>query len=110
MANVSEAVPKLDRDLRELFGARVKSIVAYGPSGGGTPVSTLAVVDGLTADDLRSCASRVAQWHDAGLATPLLMAESEFGRALDVFPLEFGEILASYEVISGVDPFERLQV
>ena len=40
--------------------------------------TTLAVVDTLTADDLRACAARVAAWHDAGLATPLLLAAHEF--------------------------------
>ena len=37
-------------------------------------VHTLAVVDSLTPDDLRACAVRLTEWHDVGLATPLLLA------------------------------------
>jgi hypothetical protein len=89
----------------------VKSVVAYGSAGGARArASTLAVVDGLTAEDLRACASRVAAWHDAGLDTPLIVAEQEFARSLDVFPFEFGGILADYQLVSGIDPFHGLRV
>jgi hypothetical protein len=111
MPNVSDAVRTLDSELRELFGNRVKSIVTYASiRGSGAPVSTLAIVDGLTAEDLRRCASRVAGWHDTGLATPLLVAEQEFERSLDAFPLEFGAILADHQLVSGTDPFAGLRV
>ena len=73
-------------------------------------IPTLALVDALTADDLRACADRVAAWHDAGVATPLLVAQREFARALDAFPLEFGAILADHTVVSGPDPFDGLRV
>ena len=45
----------------------------------------LAVVDHLTSDDLRRCAARTGQWHDAGAATPLILEASEFGRSLDAY-------------------------
>jgi hypothetical protein len=74
----------------------------------GTP--TMAVVDVVTAVDLAACAARVEDWHDAGLATPLVLEASEFGRSLDAFPLEFGSILAHHVVVSGTSPFEGLRV
>ena len=52
----------------------------------------------------------MAAWHDAGLATPLLLAAHEFGRSLDAFPLEFGAILADHVVVAGSDPFDGLRV
>jgi hypothetical protein len=109
---ISEAVRMLQRDLSQLFSARLRSLVAYGDSSGPerAPIATLAVVDGLTADDLRACADRVAAWHDAGLATPLLVGVHEFGRSLDVFPYEFGAILADHVVVCGESPFEGLRV
>jgi hypothetical protein len=108
--NIPDAVQVLERDLREIFGPRLRSLVAYCAASGGDKVSTLAVVDGLTADDLRACAGRVATWHDAGLATPLLLGAQEFGRSLDAFPLEFGAILADHVVTFGSNPFEGLGV
>jgi hypothetical protein len=109
---ISDAVRTLDRDLRAVFGTRLRSVVAYGDAGGSdrAPTPTLAVVDGLTPDDLRACADRVAAWHDAGLATPLVLGAQEFGRSLDAFPYEFGAILADHVGVSGENPFEGLHV
>ena len=107
---IPDAVHVLERDLRDIFGSRLQSLVAYRAASGSDKAPTLAVVDGLTADDLRACAGRVAAWHDAGLATPLLLGAQEFGRSLDAFPLEFGAILADHMVTFGSNPFEGLGV
>jgi hypothetical protein len=106
--HISDAVRALDRDLRAVFGNRLRSLVAYGDAGGthDPPAPTLAVVAG----DLRSCADRVASWHDLGLATPLVLHAQEFGRLLDAFPYEFGAILADHAVVSGENPFDGLRV
>jgi len=74
------------------------------------PTRTLAVVESMTRDDLRAAATRVDAWHDAGLATPLLLAAHEFSQSLDAFPLEFGAILADHVVVAGDDPFASLAV
>ena len=50
------------------------------------------------------------RWQDGGLDTPLLLATHEFGRSLDVFPFEFGAILADHALVSGSDPFDGLRV
>jgi hypothetical protein len=121
----SNAVHTLERELREIFGARLQSLVLYGQrSHAGrhshgdrhsahdhaAPTHTLAMVDSMTADDLRACAARIEAWHDAGLATPLLIADHEFAQSLDAFPLEFGAILADHVVVAGVNPFASLAV
>jgi len=107
----AEAVHDLDRDLRTIFAGRMQSLVVYGAAGPHeAPVATLAVVDNITAADLRYCAERVGLWHSRGLATPLLLEAEEFGRSLDAFPFEFGAILADHELVSGADPFAGLSV
>ena len=97
---IPEAVRVLERDLRGIFGARLQSLSIYGtprhaqgegdahrahahasPAAHGhdhPPTTTLAVVESMTHDDLRGCARRIEAWHDAGLATPLLIAAREF--------------------------------
>jgi hypothetical protein len=106
-----EALRELDADLRNIFGARLRSLVAHGnQQRPDTPVATVALVDVLTAADLRSCAARAYRWHTQGLATPLILGEDEFMRSLDAFPFEFGAILADYERVSGADPFAALSV
>jgi hypothetical protein len=115
---IPAAVETLERDLRGIFGPRLRSLVMYGQRAHADreaaghpgashgdrdtpPIHTLAIVDSAARDDLRACAARIASWHDAGLATPLLLAANEFEQSLDVFPLEFGAILADHEMVSG---------
>ena len=119
----SDALQSLDRELREIFGPRLQSLVAYGSigerhtdqghshgHGPSAPARTLAIVDAMTREDLRACATRVDGWHTRGLATPLLVAAHEFDRSLDAFPLEFGAILADHVVVSGTNPFADSKV
>jgi enamine deaminase RidA (YjgF/YER057c/UK114 family) len=122
---IPEPVQLLERELREIFGPRLQSLVVYGgfhsphAQGGGhshahgqaePPSRTMVVVEGMTREDLRACAARVEAWHARGLATPLLVAAHEFDRSLDVFPLEFGAILADHVVVSGANPFAALNI
>src|SRR5437762_13419357 len=113
---IPDAVRALERDLRGIFGSRLQSLMIYGQGGdahgdhsshehGAAPARTLAVVDSMTLDDLRASARQIERWHDAGLATPLVIAAREFERSLDAFPLEFGAILADHLVVVGDNPF-----
>src|SRR5262245_22176161 len=109
---ISDAVRGLERDLRAIFGNRMRSLVTYRDSGATVqaPTPTLAIVEALSIEDLRACAERVESWHEAGLATPLLLRPEEFGRSLDAFPYEFGAILADHAVVAGGNPFEGMRV
>ena len=108
---IPESVRRLERDLRGIFGSRLSSLVVYGAQAQAhAHAHTLAVVDGLSRDDLRACAARVDAWHDDGLATPLFLGAHEFASSLDAFPLEFGAIIASHVVVSGANPFDGLTV
>jgi hypothetical protein len=98
-------------DLQRVFGARLQSLVAYGgmdPVGEG--VHTLALVESLTFQDLAACVPLVPMWQRAGFAVPLILSEHEFLRTLDVFPVEYGEIIAQHTVLVGDDPFAGMAV
>ncbi|MCU1382410.1 MAG: hypothetical protein JWL71_1107 [Acidobacteria bacterium] len=122
---IPDAVRLLERDLREVFGSRLQSLVIYGQRAGGhgrgaghdahgghdaALTRTLVIVEAMTPDDLRACARRVEAWHAGALATPLLFAAHEFEQSLDAFPLEFGAILADHTVVAGANPFASLVV
>jgi len=120
---VPDAVRTLERDLKGLFGSRLRSLVMYGQQHtlgsrdthgahghDAPPARTLAVVDSLTLDDLRATARRLEAWHNAGLATPLIVAAPELVRSLDVFPLEFSAILADHLIVSGENTLASLAV
>jgi hypothetical protein len=91
--------------LMELFGARLKMVAAFGSDS-----NTCAVVESLTIADLDGCAALSAAWKRLGLDPPLLMLAGEISRALDAFPLEFSEIIATKRLIVGTDLFEAMVV
>lgn len=109
---VPDTLRMLERSLRDIFGSRLLSLVAYRSAARkpGAPVPTLATIQQFADGDLQACASRVSTWHSAGLATPLIVTAAEFHRSLDAFPLEFGAILADHDVVVGTDPFSGLEV
>ncbi len=109
MAAVSSTVASLVlADLQAIFGARLEAFVTYAPSV--SPRPSLGLVRSLDMADLTACAARVKRWQEAGAATPVLLTSQEFARSLDVFPLEFGEIIANHETHFGDDPFAGLAV
>ena len=96
-----------------MFGDRLRSVVAYGPHLEGdadAPLSCLALVASLTAEDLQGCAALAPRWARAQVATPLILPESEFRRSLDVFPLEYGEIIRAHDRVFGDDPFAGVAI
>ena len=115
----SPSRPAADRivtALQGIFGQRLRSVVAYGPhvengdGDGAEPFSCLALVASLTIADLEASAARSYDWTRHQIATPLLLAEDEFRRSVDAFPLEYAEILRSHQVLFGSNPFEGISI
>jgi len=106
------ALDVLATDLRRLFDTRLQTLAVYGLAAAGDPrgLHTVALVERLGFEDLAACAPLVSSWHRRGLAVPLLLEGEEFHRTLDVFPIEYGEILADHVVLAGADPFASLHV
>ena len=107
------AAESLTRDLGGIFRGRLLSIVAYGGQVDGNataPLQSLALVSSLTAADLEACAHMAAHWARAGIGTPLILPDGEFRASLDVFPLEYGEIVRAHTLVYGTDPFEGVSI
>jgi hypothetical protein len=106
-------IERLVGDLRAVFGARLQALVAYGltpPAAGEGPVRTLGLVERVAFDDLARLVPLVAEWQRLGLAVPLLLSKHEFERSLDVFPLEYGSIIANHVAIVGEHVFGDTRV
>ncbi len=103
---------RLVRDLQRVFGARLRSCVAYGTgvSDESAEMATLALVESLTPEDLTACAASARDWHSARLATPLILPVDEFRRSLDAFPLEYSAIAATQVPLAGEPPFDGLTI
>src|SRR5690349_17415940 len=99
------SIDSLAAQLREIFGERLRMVAAFGDHG-----QTCAVVKSLTLDDLDRCAAHAARWAKSGLDAPLFFVESELRRALDAFPLELSEIVATRRLVAGTDLFAEILV
>ena len=107
---MNPGVKTLTADLQRIFGTRLQSVVAYSGDEYDDGAHVLALVDGLTFSDLTACAPRMADWRRAGAAAPLILTKDEFLRTLDVFPLEYGGIIASHQLVLGKDLLAGLRV
>jgi hypothetical protein len=100
-------------DLRMIFGERLRSVAAYGAHVEGAtemPLRLLALVTSLSSTDLDACARQATRWQRARVAVPLIIPEQEFNQSLDAFPLEYGEILRSHQLVFGDDPFAGITI
>lgn len=105
------AAAMLAADLRRVFGSRLRSLVAYGLAGASRDdLHTLALVERVSFEDLAACAPLARTWHRAGLAVPLLLGHDEFRRTVDVFPIEYGDIIRHHVVLDGDSPFAGIRV
>lgn len=105
------ALEALAGDLQRIFGNGLYSVCAYGaPSTADADIRSIALVDRLDFEDLVACVPLARKWAKQGLAVPLLLERDEFTRTLDVFPLEYGEIIASHVVVYGTDALAGLTV
>ncbi|HET7218938.1 MAG TPA: hypothetical protein VFJ02_12870 [Vicinamibacterales bacterium] len=106
------ATETLVADLERVFGARLRSVVAYGQAqpSDERPLHGLALVESLTFADLQQLVPLALGWRKLALAVPLILPHHEFLRTLDVFPLEYGNIIANHVVVAGSNPFADAQV
>jgi hypothetical protein len=107
------AARALAADLQGVFGTRLYSVVAYGPRLDGhasAPLTALALVSSLGVGDLEACGRLEAGWRRGGVATPLIQPRHEFESSLDVFPLEYGEIIRAHAHVFGPDPFVGITI
>ena len=99
------SIDTLAAQLKGIFGERLKMVASFGGH-----TQTCAVVQTLTLDDLDRCAKHGSKWNTLGLEVPLFIVEAELPRALDVFPLELSEIIATRRVIAGTDVFADVAI
>jgi len=104
------AVSTLARDLEQIFGPRLRSLVVYPGHQADGSVHSCALVDDLAFNDLVACMPYTESWHHRGAAVPLMLTEDELQRTIDIFPLEYASIIADYEVVRGGDPFAGVTI
>jgi hypothetical protein len=112
---------RLQNDLAQIFGKRLRSLVAYethfgletgapDPGAADDHAHAMAIVESLNYADLVACAAKVAEWSKAKVGAPLLLPHDEFARSLDAFPLEFAAIASHHVLVAGIDPFADVRI
>src|SRR5688572_22482084 len=99
------SIDAMAAQLKQIFNDRLRMVAAFGDD-----ANACAVVQTLTLEDLDRCAAHASAWTRAGLDAPLLIVEGELRRALDAFPLELTEIIATRRVVAGADLFADIMV
>jgi predicted nucleotidyltransferase len=116
MGNEVERAERFAEQLAELYGGELLSVVLYGSAArdefhaGASDLNVLVLLRAVDEPALRACAGLAAGWVEEGNAPPLILAEAELHRSLDIFPIEYSEIRDAHRVLHGSDPFERLEI
>jgi hypothetical protein len=105
----------LVRELRDVFGATLRTVALYGAAAGDEPVSraelyTLVVVDSLPLERLEEGGAHMDAWVRAGHPPPLVLTLAEWRSSADVFPVEYTDILSRHRVLHGALPAEGVAV
>jgi predicted nucleotidyltransferase len=109
--NVDEFVGQL----RGAFGDGLRAVVLFGSAAGGEPKGTagsdlLVLVDTLQLSRLEAVGAAVKAWTEAGNPVPFILTVEEWRRSVDVFPMEYVDILERHRVLHGDPPFTATRV
>jgi predicted nucleotidyltransferase len=104
------------RELVEVYGDEVVSVVLYGSAAreqfhaGSSDLNVLVLFRRLDAAAVRRGSALAQRWVEQGNPPPLLLAEEELRRSLDIFAIEYGDIRDAHRVLHGTDPFAELEI
>jgi predicted nucleotidyltransferase len=107
---------ELVAQLRSAFGAELRAVVLYGSAASGehhakhSDYNVLVLVEQLDLERLRREGAIARSWREAGNPPPLTFTVDEWRHSLDVFPMEYADILARHRVLHGSPPFEGLAI
>ena len=102
--------------LRAAYGDTLRSVVLYGSAAAGEHIpkrsdyNVLVIVESLTADSLRAASATARAWAEAGNPAPLTMTAAEWRGSVDIFPMEYADMLERHRVLHGEAPFTGIQV
>lgn len=105
--NTNDFVDKLKQSL----GDNLQCVLAYGSTVRGdhapgfSDTNLLVVTSRLDAATLKNLFEPIRQWVANKNPPPLLFTREQLKNSLDVFPIEFSEMLAHHRVVFGQTPF-----
>lgn len=108
----------LVRHLRQAHGDGLHAVVLYGSAARGgaehTPeksdYNVLVLVAALSMDKLEREAPVAREWRAAGNPPPLTLTLNEWQRCVDIYPMEYADILQHHRVLHGKLPLDGIRV
>jgi hypothetical protein len=100
--------------LRSAYGDRLSTVVLYGSAAGGqqtrrSDYNILLLLDRIDAGSLAAASAVARAWRDAGNPPPMTMTLEEWRGSVDIFPMEYADILERHRVLYGT-ALEPVQV
>lgn len=115
-AKGSMTLEELVKQLTQVYGNGLRSVVLYGSSASGEHIegksdqNVLVIVDRIDRSHLQKLSQTSRAWADSGNPPPLTLTQAEWKGSADIFPMEYADILERHRVLSGVAPFEGISV
>lgn len=106
---VDKALQQISDWLTQLFGTRLRSLVAYGSvatgnhHAGTSDMNLLCVLDVVNAATLDQAADALRWWTGQGNPPIVLLSQPELEDAADVFPIEYLDIRSHHRLLRGQD-------
>lgn len=107
---------ELSHELERIYGDNLKSVVLYGSAASGehsknySDYNLFCVLKRTTPSELARANGLLKKWIRKGNPPPHFFDESHIETSLDVFPLEFLDMLDQHMVLIGSDPLEGIDV
>lgn len=107
---------ELAHELEKIYGDNLKSVVLYGSAVDGdhskkfSDINIFCVLARPTPAVLAKANPAVRKWVKKGNPPPHFFGPEHIERSLDVFPMEFLDMMDRHKVILGRDPLESVNV
>lgn len=102
--------------LQAAFGDDLKSVVLYGSAAGGehnpkrSDQNVLVIVKKVPMAAAKAISASARAWADSGNPPPLVFTDEEWRGSVDIFPMEYADILERNQVLFGAPPFDGIVV
>jgi len=101
-------------DYKTVYGPELESIILYGSAARDEYVQNVSDINFMILlseagmERLAAAMPLIAKWSKARVATPLFLTKDYITSSLDVFPIEFLNMQAAYQVVWGRDALKHL--
>lgn len=107
---------ELAHELERIYGEELKSVVLYGSAAGGehskkfSDFNVFCVLSNPTPASLAKANGVIRKWVKRGNPPPHFFGPEHIERSLDVFPMEFLDMLERHQALIGKDPLAGIKV